>query len=70
VAKSPFKGKFSEFFYKVQQRTPIDVFLPEFHAEVSRYKEMRVHCTVTEKNMHIFAAILRPFGPAYQNFNP
>ena len=46
-----------------------DVLLPEFHADVSHYKDMRVHCIRYEQNMHLFAAILRTFGPGRQNFN-
>ena len=41
---------------------------PEFHADLSRYKEMRVHCTRYKKNPTVFTAILRPFGPGRQNF--
>jgi len=32
-------------------------FLPEFHADLSRYKEMRVHCTRYKKTPTLFTAI-------------
>jgi len=42
--------------------------LPEFHADLSRCKEKRVHCT-RYKNIYPFAATLRLFRSGYQNFN-
>ena len=39
-----------------------------FHADLSRYNEMRVHCT-RYKTPTLSTAILRPFGPGRQNFN-
>ena len=44
-------------------------FFPEFHADLSRYKEMRVYCTHYKKTPTLFTAILRRFGPRRQNFN-
>jgi len=44
-------------------------FHAEFNADLTRYKEKRVHCMLVPKNTHLFAAILRPFGPERQNFN-
>jgi len=43
------------------------MFLPEFHADLSRYKESDF--TVPVKKHPHFAAILRPFGPGRQNFD-
>jgi len=43
-------------------------FSPEFHADLSRYKENQLHC-VSYKNIHLFAAILLPFDLRRQNFN-
>jgi len=48
-------------------RAPTDVF-PAFRAELPRYEEMRVHSTRC-KNMHLFAAVLRPASSGRQNFN-
>jgi len=48
------------------------MFLPEFHADLSLYKEMRVLFTRYDKTCTFFAAILsklRPFGPGRKNFN-
>jgi len=42
--------------------------LLEFHADLSRYKEMRLHC-IPYKTPTFFAAILRPFGPRHPSFN-
>jgi len=44
------------------------MFLLEFHASLSRYKEMRVHCN-RYKNTHLFTVILRRFGPGRQSFS-
>jgi len=64
------KRKFSEFFYQGSiYKTTIDDF-PEFHADLSRYKEMGVYIVpVTKKTPTFFDAILRPFSPGCQNFN-
>jgi len=42
-------------------------FFPEFHADLSRYKENKF-IVYPLQNTH-FAAILRPFGPGRQNFS-
>jgi len=43
---------------------------PEFHADLSCYKEMRVHCTRYEKKLPPFSPpILRPCGPGRLNFH-
>ena len=44
-------------YTKLQQRTVIGAFLPEIPADLSRYKEMRVHCTPYKK--------LPPFSPPF-----
>jgi len=44
-------------------------FSPEFHADLSRYKEMRIHCTSYKKTSTLLTASLRPFGPGRKNFN-
>jgi len=36
-------------------------FFPEFHADLSRYKEKRVHCT-RYKNMHLLPPFCTPFA--------
>jgi len=38
------RENFQNSSIKVQWRTLIDVFLPKFHADLARYKVMRVHC--------------------------
>jgi len=50
---TPLREIFHNSSIKVQQSTPIDVFLPGFHAYLSRYKEKRAHCT-RYKNTHTF----------------
>jgi len=44
-------------------------FLSEFDADLSRYKEMRVHCTRYQKTIALFTVILRPFCLKRRNFN-
>jgi len=61
------KVNFQNSSIKVQYRTAIDVS-PEFHADLSCYKEMRIHC-IRCKNSTLLTAILRPFGPGRQHFN-
>jgi len=41
------------------------MFLPEFHTDLSRYKEMRLHCIPYKKNI-LFAVILRPLAQGAQ----
>jgi len=41
----------------------INVFLAEFHADLSRYREMRVHCTAT-KNPLFRPQFLTPLAQA------
>jgi len=53
---TPFRVNFQNSSIKVQYRTTIDVF-PEFLADLSRYKEMRIHCTRYKK--------LPPFSPPF-----
>jgi len=42
------------------------MFLPEFHADLSRYKEVRVHCT-GDKKSHRFSEILALRAKGAQN---
>ena len=45
-------------------------FSPEFHADLSRYKEMRANSLYPlQINSHLLTAILRPSGPGRKNFN-
>ena len=44
------------------------MFLSEFRADLSRYKEKQLHCTRYKKNT-FSTAILHPFGLGHQNFN-
>jgi len=37
------RENFRNSLIKVRWSTPTDVYLPEFHADLSRYKEMRLH---------------------------
>jgi len=43
-------------------------FFPEFHADLSRYKEKRVHCT-SYKTTTFSSLFCAPFGPGRQKFN-
>jgi len=45
------------------------MFLPEFLADLSHYKEMRVHCTCYKKIPTLFHRHFAPLGPGCQNFN-
>ena len=63
----PLKGKFSELLNEDSIEDSDWRFVPEFHADLSRYKEMQVHCTCYKNAT--FHRILHPFGLGRQNFN-
>jgi len=54
-------ANFQSVSINVQYVTAIDVFLPKFRADLSRYKEMRVHCTRYKKT----PTLHRHFAPLW-----
>jgi len=61
------KENFKYSSNKVQWRTPTDVFLPKFHADLSRYKEKQLRCT-RYKNTYLFHCHFAPLWPRVPKF--
>jgi len=62
------RENFQNSSVRVEWRTMMCV-LPEFHANLSHYKENNFISPVTKKTPTFFAAILCCFDPGHQNFN-
>jgi len=65
---TPLTENFQNSSVKIQQSTAIDVFAGISCRSVSLQRKASSYCT-RYKNIHIFTAILRPFGPGRQTVN-